>query len=588
MPVASALPRWDLTPYFPSVESTEFADAVQKLKSNLDSAEADWDRMRVTAGEKPRVEDVETALGALGILAEQSALLANYLECLTTTDSRNEAATSRLSEFDAISVRIQKLHKQFSLWIGALDISAAQSQSDLIREHEYLLSQAKVLSKHLMDPRLESLVTDLSTSGSTAWSRLHSNLTSQIQVEFEGRKHPMTAIRNIAHDRDGARRKSAYEAELSAWKEHELPIAACLNGIKGEVNTLCRGRNWAKPLDQALFYASIDQATLDAMLNAAKRAFPTFRRYLRAKAKALGKSKLPFYDLFAPLDGGTRTWDYDEGCDFVVENFSKYSTRLGDFAARTILENWIDAEPRSGKVGGAYCTGMRGDESRVLLNFDPSFGSVSTLAHELGHAYHNLCLAGRAPLNRETPMTLAETASIFCETIIKNAALNSAGEADRLAILEASLQGQCQVVVDITSRFLFEQSVFDQRTHRELSAREFCELMLQAQRDTYGNGLDETSLHPYMWAVKPHYYSTYSFYNFPYMYGLLFGLGLYSIYERDPDSFRAKYDELLSSTGLADAATLGQRFGIDVRSEEFWAGSLDQIGRDVARFESLV
>jgi oligoendopeptidase F len=214
---------------------------------------------------------------------------------------------------------------------------------------------------------------------------------------------------------------------------------------------------------------------------------------------------------------------------------------------------------------------------------------MSTLAHELGHGYHNLNLADRTMLQRDTPMTLAETASIFCETIVREAALARADAAERLEILEASLQGSCQVVVDITSRFLFERRVFEGRQQRELSVGELNEFMLQAQRETYGDGLDEALLHPYMWAMKPHYYSAgRSFYNFPYMFGLLFGLGLYARYRQDPEQFRASYDDLLSSTGLADAATLAARFGIEIRTPAFWAASLDIVRGDIDRFESLV
>ena len=213
---------------------------------------------------------------------------------------------------------------------------------------------------------------------------------------------------------------------------------------------------------------------------------------------------------------------------------------------------------------------------------------MSTLAHELGHGYHNLNLAQRTMLQRSTPMTLAETASIFCETIIRNAAMQNAGRQEQIAILEASLQGACQVVVDITSRFLFEQRVFEQRAKRELSIEELNNLMLEAQRETYGDGLDENALHPYMWAMKPHYYSSsLSFYNYPYMFGLLFGLGLYARYKEDGEKFKSGYDELLSSTGLADAASLAQQFDIDIHSVDFWRASLDIVRQDIDLFEKL-
>ena len=261
---------------------------------------------------------------------------------------------------------------------------------------------------------------------------------------------------------------------------------------------------------------------------------------------------------------------------------------MSDFAARAFREQWIDAEPRDGKRDGAYCMPLRNDESRVFANFKPSFDGTSTLAHELGHGYHNMNLANRTMLQRSTPMTLAETASIFCETIIQQAALTRADAAEQLEILEAALQGSCQVVVDITSRFLFEQRVFEGRQQRELSVDELNALMLQAQRETYGDGLDEQLLHPYMWAMKPHYYSTgRSFYNFPYMFGLLFGLGLYARYQQDAEQFKASYDDLLSSTGLADAATLAARFGIDTRTPDFWRSSLDVVRGQVAQFEAL-
>jgi oligoendopeptidase F len=232
---------------------------------------------------------------------------------------------------------------------------------------------------------------------------------------------------------------------------------------------------------------------------------------------------------------------------------------------------------------------MRRDESRILANYTPAYGGVSTLAHELGHGYHNVQMAARTQVQKRTPMTLAETASIFCETIVRDGALREAEGVPeaQLEILEGSLQTAFGVSVDILSRFLFESRLLERRRQRELSVGELCDLMLDAQHETYGDGLDGDSLHPYMWAMKPHYYSVASFYNFPYTFGLLFGLGLYTRYRQDPDEFRSGYDELLSSTGLADAATLAARFGIDVRAPEFWRSSLDLVRADIDRFDQL-
>jgi oligoendopeptidase F len=299
--------------------------------------------------------------------------------------------------------------------------------------------------------------------------------------------------------------------------------------------------------------------------------------------------RLAWYDIFAPVGSSERNWEFDDAVGFLLEQFGAYSDRLRSFARRAFDERWIDAEPREGKVGGAFCMRLRRDESRVLSNYVPSYDGMRTLAHELGHAYHNYNLSERTPFQRGTPMALAETASIFCETIVREAALQRADEAEQLVILEAAVEGSCQVVVDITSRFLFESAVFERRKERELSIDELNQLMLQTQRDTYGNGLDEATLHPYMWAVKGHYYSTgRPYYNFPYMFGLLFGLGLYARSTQDPDGFQASYDDLLSSTGLADAATLAGRFGIDIHSTDFWTSSLDIVRSNIDRFEALV
>ncbi|MGZ3638898.1 MAG: M3 family oligoendopeptidase, partial [Ktedonobacterales bacterium] len=466
------------------------------------------------------------------------------------------------------------------------------AQSQVARDHAFALRQAKEDAAHLMSPAEEALAAELNVTGGRAWAKLHGNVTSQIlvpiELDGETQELPMSAIRNLAADPDRDVRRRAYEAELSGWQRVAVPLAAAMNSIKGEVNTLASRRNWPSPLDAAIFDANIDHQTLDAMMEAARASFPDFRRYLRAKAHALGVPALAWYDLFAPIGNSSRAWAFDDAAAFIVEQFGTYSPRLSDYATRAFRERWIDAEPRLGKRDGAFCMWLRRDESRVFANYKPSFDGMSTLAHELGHGYHNLNLASRTVLQRSTPMTLAETASIFCETIVRNAALKRADEQEQLVILEASLQGNCQIVVDITSRFLFEQHVFDQRRRRELSVDELNEQMLQAQRETYGDGLDQSLLHPYMWAMKPHYYSTgQSFYNFPYMFGLLFGLGLYARYQQDPDRFKAGYDDLLSSTGLADAATLAARFGIDTRTTDFWRGSLDIIREDVARFESL-
>ncbi|GAC1402408.1 MAG: M3 family oligoendopeptidase [Ktedonobacteraceae bacterium] len=598
MTTAQKLPHWDMSVIYPGLATPEFAQGFASVVTDIADLEKVFDEHTIKEQQALTVDasvihTFETVVTHYNATADAVRTLGTYISCFVTTDSRNDLAQAKMSELRQSLVLFSQLGTRFTAWIGSLDVEALIKQSTIARAHAHALRNAKTEATHLMSPVEETLASELNTTGGSAWGKLHGNITSQLSIPFEIEGQiqnlPMSEIRNFAFDVNREVRHRAYEAELTGWQQTALPLAAALNSIKGEVNILARHRKWESPLAESLFDNSIDQQTLDAMLSAARESFPDFRRYLHAKARALGLKHLAWYDLFAPVGASEKVWTFDEATTFIVQQFGTYSQRLSDFAARAFREHWIDAEPRNGKRDGAYCTSLRDDESRVFANFKPVFSGVSTLAHELGHGYHNFNLAHRTPLQRSLPMTLAETASIFCETIITHAALQDVGKQEQIAILEESIQGACQVVVDITSRFLFEQRVFQQREKRELSIDELKAIMLETQRETYGDGLDESQLHPYMWAVKGHYYSTgRSFYNYPYMFGLLFGLGLYARYQQDPEAFKQGYDDLLSSTGLADAATLATQFGIDLRTEAFWRASFDIIRKDITQFEQLI
>lgn len=588
-----APPHWDMTPYYPGLASPEFErdltallERIVALEAMVDGLPQDGDGASV-AGPFDRVTEAANDVQDLFERIEA------YVYAFVATDTRDDLAQARLSELDEPRMRLAKLDTRFDAWIGTADLDALTAASSVARDHAFAIRRRRIAAHHQMSPAEEDLAAELSVPSSGAWSRLHSNVSSRLSVEMrwedaEATSLPMSALRGLSRDPDETVRRRAYEAELRAWEEAAVPLAAALNSIKGTRIVLDARRGWAGPLDAALFANNVDRATLEAMQTACVESFPDFRRYLRAKARAIGKQRLAWWDLFAPVasGGSVRRWPFEEATAYIVDRFGAFSDRLASLAQRAFSERWVDAAPRLGKVDGAFCMPVRDGESRVLMNYEPSFTSVSTLAHELGHAYHNVNLASRTALQRQTPMTLAETASIFCQTIVLNAMLNDATGEERLSILESELQGTCQIVVDIHSRFLFETAVFDGRGGRELSVAELNEAMLGAQRATYGDGLDPETLHPYMWAAKPHYYGL-SYYNWPYTFGALFGLGLYAEYKRAPEDFRAGYDEMLSSTGLADAATLAASFGIDIRSEAFWRSSLDVVRARIEAFEQL-
>ncbi len=591
------LPRWDMTILYPGLDSPEFAAAFAALLDRIAALERLFDVEGVEAGAAPQVTDevvarFERVIGELNATLADHETMQSYLHAFVATDSRDETAQARLSELQNAAVTLAKLDTRWTAWVGDLDLDGLIARSGVAADHAFPLRKEQVAARHLMAPAEEALAAELRVAGGIAWAKLYDNVTSrlivEVEVDGEVRSLPMTAVRNLALSPDRAVRTRAYQAEVGAWEATATPLAAALNGIKGQATTLLARRAWHDPLDEGVFNANIDRETLDALIGAAREAFPDLRRYLRRKATVLGLQQLAWYDLFAPVGDPGRSWQWDEAVSFLEERFGAYSDRLRALMTRAAAERWIDAGPRPGKTSGAFCMFLRGDESRILQNFTPSYDGVTTLAHEMGHAYHNLNEGGLTPLQRQTPMTLAETASTFCETIVKEAVLADASRQEQLFIVEQSLQGATQIVVDIVSRFDFERSVFAKRRERELSVSEFCALMLEAQRDTYGDGIDDDLRHRYMWAAKGHYYiDGLSFYNFPYLFGLLFGLGLYARYQQDPDGFRAGYDDLLAHTGRADAATLAAGWGIDLRDVAFWRSSLDVVRADVARFEDL-
>lgn len=588
------LPRWDMTPIFSSLSAPEFNTEFESALAAIGELSALLENSGVARRDSSAVDanfvgQFEKIVGSLNELLERLETLGSYIGCFVTTDANDETAKARESEMETRTIVLGQLETRLVAWVGSSDIEALLERSSVARDHEFWVRRAAQLAAHQMSAAEENLASSLQPMGLGGWAKLHGNMTAllTVDVEVEGQKKalPMSSIRALSHDPNRETREAAYVAEIASWQTVAMPLAGALNGIKGFQRELRARRGYSDDVEPTLIRNSIDAATLEAMQSACAASFPDFRRYMKAKARALGVEKLEWFDLGAPVGKSESEWSWAASQKFLSENFGAYAPRMAQFSDRAYDENWMDAPPRMGKIGGAYCTGITPGISRILTNFDGSYNAVSTVAHELGHGYHNLCLENRTPLQSEIPMTLAETASIFCETLALQAAIKDADPQERIALLDNSLSGSLQVVVDIHSRFLFESSVFAAREQREQTESEFCALMLNAQHQSYGD--DMASYHPYMWAVKGHYYGP-TFYNYPYTFGLLFGLGLYAIYQREPETFRAQYDEFLSECGMADAKTLAAKFGIDVTTPEFWTASLDVIRAQIDEFEALV
>ncbi len=579
------LPRWDMSPYFTGLDDRTLLGALEEIGTETARLRARCDELDVRAGEpRPATpadgDAIDAILVALDDLTTRSRLVGAFLYAHTSTDARDAEAARLTVQLQSATATLGPLLKRVEGWIARLGADALADLGAVAADHRFWLARSERLASHQMSESEEALAAELGLTGGRSWARLHGEMTATLSATVdlpdEGpTPMPVTEARGLAAHPSAAMRRAAFEGELAAWRSVEMPLALALASHRGEMLALDRRRGWDGPLDHALATNNVDRATVDALTDAVRASLPAFARYHRAKAAALGHGDggLPWWDLLAPL-GTPRRFSWDEAVAAVEDAFGTYSPGLVGLARRAVGEGWIDAEPRPGKVGGAFCMPVRDDESRVLLSYDGSFNSVQTLAHELGHAYHNAQLGGRPWLLRQTPMALAETASIFCETVMVEAGLGVVGDdaGARLAILDGDLVGSAQVVVDIHSRYLFEQALSEERARGAVGPERMTEMMREAQLAAYGDGLDPAHLHTHVWAVKGHYYT--SFYNWPYTFGLLFGLGLFAEFRRDPERFRGGYDDLLGATGLDDAAPLAARFGIDIRDEAFWASSL--------------
>lgn len=585
--------RWDLSPLYKSFKSKEFEQDKNTLE-NLVSEILNWCGEELLNSESPE-KKIAKYISYMTEFNNLAIRLYNFCELTLSVEAKNSVAQKEVEKLERFFTELNSAEVAFQKWIGALhNLEEIISKDELLKEHSFFINEIAGKNKYLLSEEEERVIARMKNTGSAAWSKLQNLITSTLLVDIvvdgEEKKLPLPVVRNMAHHKDGEVRKAAYEAELKAYKKIEESSAACLNGIKGEVLTLSEMRGYSSPLEETLINSRMDRESLEAMLTAIKESLPAFNRYFRKKAELLGyEGGLPFYEMFAPVGGAEMSFTYEEARDFIVENFNSFSKRLSDYAATAFEEGWIDAETREGKRGGAFCSNLIPiKQSRIMSNFTGSFSDVATLAHELGHGYHGACLNDERLLNTNYPMPIAETASIFCETIVKNAALKKAGGAEALTILENDISDEAQVIVDIYSRFLFESAIFERRKESALSSEEFKELMMEAQIKAYGSALDKELLHPYMWVNKPHYYyAEANFYNFPYAFGLLFAKGLYAEYLKRGEKFIGDYDKLLSVTGKMKIADITKLMGVDIHDVNFWRSSLKLIEEQIDRFIEL-
>ena len=578
--------NWDLTVFYKDFDDPEFKDDLARLPKEIDAFTA-----AIAAPAEDEVKKLVSLIHQEEALSNLFERLSLMIELTLSVDANNKAANAAMAPLMRAVMGSSLASNAFSRYLASLEnLDAIIDADDELKARAFALREAAEDAKHQLPEALEKPVLKMQLSGGEAFSQLRDKLDATLLVDYDGKQIPLSAVRALAYDGDADTRRRAYEAELASYKKIELPMSFCLNNLKAEGETMAALKGYKGVLDMALAHSRMDEKTLEAMWTAIREALPELREYFKAKGRLLGhENGLPFYDLFAPVGQSTRTYTVEEARALLLDLFGKFCPEMGEMMRTAFDEGWIDMFPREGKSGGAFCSGYYAKNiSRVMTNFAGSASDVSTLAHELGHAFNNRMLHHKPIMMTETPMPLAETASTFNETLLISQLLKTATPEEELTLLDSCLTEQTQTMVDIYSRFLFEQKVVAAQADHALDVDELKETMLWAQEQSYGDGLDPEYRHPYMWACKSHYYSTgVHFYNFPYAFGGLFARGLYARYEKEGEAFVPVYCDLLSRFGSDTIANVTASVGIDVTTPDFWREAVESVLVQVRRFVEL-
>lgn len=579
--------EWSLEVYYKGYEDPAFAEDFELLQKNAQALETALGQAR----EQDDVQGLVTVLEAKEAYAKVLFKLNEYLALRNSVDTTDGKTLDHIGRLDKINASTAKAQSAMDKYIaGVADLEACIAAHPLLTEYAFLLRNTKKKAVHLFSDEMEAMISKMNLTGGNAWSRLFDYLTSTLKVDYDGEQITLPAVRNLANDPDGAVRKKAYEAELASYAKIEGSIAYALNNIKSQVRMLAQERGYGSALTMTLDQSDMKRETLDAMFGAMQEYLPAFHKYMRAKAEYLGyHNGLPWFEMLAPLGRNDKKYTLEETKQCLLDSFGQFSKDMADMMERAFDEEWIDFYPREGKVGGAFCCEVsHAGQSRILTNFNGSFDAVDTLAHELGHAYHGTQTCDHRILNRDYPMQVAETASTFSETHITCLAIAKATGEEKLALLDNILMNTTQVICDIYSRFLFEDSVFNACEDRFLMPEDLKAMMLDAQKKAYGDGLDPEYMHPYMWACKGHYYSeALSYYNFPYAFGAMLAMGLYSMYLKEGEAFLPKYNKFLHATTVMSVEDTAAVVGIDLTSKDFWRESLKSFADMIDEFVEL-
>ncbi len=590
-------PTWDLDSIFPGgSKSTEFKQFRQDLKQKLD----DTAKLANTIPEQVTDESLDTWVKFILMLQETSAeieLVQAFAGCLTSQNVKDNPAAAIEAEGDEYSAIWKKLLAK----LEAVSLKQSDDQwkllvkADDLAGLEFPLNEIRSFAKSKMPIEKEELTLDLAVNGYHAWNRLYDKMAGDLSAPFEeeGETKQLSmgqlATKMSSPNRDARRR--AFGAMVDGWAKSADLAAMALNSQGGFRLSMYKHRGWDSPLFEPLHQARMKEETLEAMWRVISREKGKLARYIDAKKTLLGIDKYMWYDEFAPCGSSDKTFTFEEAGEFIIKNVGSFSDDMANFVKMALEKNWVEAEDRGDKRGGAFCTGFGPiRQSRVFMTYGESFDNLLTLAHELGHAYHQQVITEKPYLAQEYPMPLAETASIFAETLVTDAALAQADNPqERLMLLDQKLQAAYVMFTDLYSRFLFDKAFYAERPNGMIPTEQLKEMMVEAQKEAFAGMLDESGYHPLFWCTKLHFYITEApFYNFPYTFGFLFSGGVYDRARKEGKAFAPKYRDLLVDTGSMMCEDVARKhLGVDLTGDSFWTDAVNRALADIDDFVEL-
>ncbi|WP_160679936.1 M3 family oligoendopeptidase [Clostridium sp. C8-1-8] len=581
---------WSLDNIYASFDSEDFKNDMKQLEEyimniknlNIDSWEND----------KDPVYKIEKFLRLNNQYKKIYCKISAYAYLLMNSDFQNVEAANTFDDIEDKNSELTEVFVSFSRWLRNIkDLDEVMNRTEYLVEHSFYLKELLLRSKYLLSKEEEAIIAKMKNSGSRAWEKYYMELTSfttaDITVSGKVESFTLSQLKNMLYDNDSFLRKEAYFKEADLCKGISEACAKCINGISGEALTIYETRGYKSPLEKVLINSRMDVETLDTMISAIKESLPALRKFYEKKAEILGyQSKLPFYDIYAPIGDSNTKVSYAEAKELIVSSFQNFSVELASFAKKAFEDKWIDAEPRKGKGNFALEVDIFPiQQGRIMGNFNGKFIDVSILAHEIGHAYHGSKVCTKTMLNTEYSTPIAETASVFCETILNNQLIKKLPSNEALVILESSISDSLYYLVDFYGRYLFENQLFKRRKSGALPVEKLNEVMINCMREAYGESVEAATIHPYMWMNKPGYFMAENeFLNFPYSFGVLFSKGLYAEFIKNQQGFAVKYDKFLSATSTNNIYDAAKIMEIDVHSIDFWRNSLKLIEEDIEIF----